>query len=130
MTKLLCTLLTLAATMCGCDATAPTAPDVPHGGVVDCARFPPQASSAYVLPYAIGQEATVSRTFEHGLPQSYAVDFLRHIGSVVAARAGLVVEIDEPWRRAGHNAVPVSVRNTRPHTCGLTSGAGYTALPL
>ncbi len=209
MTRLFCSLLLLAAAMSGCDAASPTAPDAPQGSALDCGRFTAQTSSAYILPYPVWQAATVSRTFEHGPPQGYAVDFLRPIGSlVVAARAGLVVEVDERWSDADHefghenhvfiahddgtvaryfhltqagadvavgervaqgqgigrsgdsgnstsphlhfdvverpcqgpwpagpysdachNTVPVSFRNTRPHTCGLTSGVAYTALP-
>ncbi len=202
-------LLLLGSAVSACSSPSPTAPEPAPSSELDCIRFSAQASSAYVLPYEVGQAATVSRTFEHGRPQLYAVDFLRPIGTgVVAARAGLVVEVESRWtdtdhvfghenhvfiahddgtvaryfhltedgtavavwQRVGqgqpvgrsgnsgnstvphlhfdvveqrcqapwpegpyadacHNTVPVTFRNTRPHACGLTSGAAYTALP-
>lgn len=69
----------------------------PNGPEVDCALYPKQDKSPYVLPYQVGKSFLVWRTTSHyakgnGGVGLYAVDFEMPVGTpVVAARAGKVV---------------------------------------
>lgn len=69
----------------------------PLGPEVDCAVYPKQAASPYILPYAVGKSFEVWRTTSHYTPGNggvglYAIDFKMPIGTpVIAARAGVVV---------------------------------------
>ena len=189
----------------------PGGPDAP--AIVDCGRFPDSSSAPYVLPYAVGSQFHVSRTFDHYLPSNggvglYAVDVLMPIGTPVhAIGAGVVVATEERFsdddhadyhenwvmvrhadgtiaryihlttngalvsagdvvseghvvglsgnsgashgphlhldvQQCGPNlppryndppcgmTVPLSFRNTEPHSCGLQARRPYTALPF
>jgi len=200
-------MLTIATAACSAP-TAPGAPDVP--AQVDCSLFPESRGSAYVLPYAVGQQFTASRTFAHytqgnGGVGLYAIDFSMPMGTPVhAARSGIVVAVEESFSdddhadfhenwvmvrhpdmtiarymhltrngadvavgdtvqqgqvvgRSGNSGastgphlhfdvqtcgpnlppgynqlpcgmtIPVSFRNTEPHSCGLTAGKAYSA---
>jgi murein DD-endopeptidase MepM/ murein hydrolase activator NlpD len=89
---------TLAATLslgsCGSAITGP------H---VDCALYPPQATSAYVLPYPVGRSYLVAQTTGHYRAENggvgiFAIDFLMPIGSrIAAARAGTVVAVRDTF---------------------------------
>ncbi len=70
---------------------------------VDCAAYPAQATSLYVLPYQAGKTIEVISTIEHynsgnkGVGLN-AIDFKMPIGTlVVAARAGIVVAVQEDF---------------------------------
>lgn len=180
---------------------------------VDCSVFPDNRASTYVLPYAVGQQFVVSRTFDHFTPGNngvglYAIDFPMPMRTPVhAVRSGTVVaveqrysdddrtELHENWVMVRHEdgtvaryihlttggalvqvgdavrqgqvvglsgssgpstephlhfdvqscgpnlppgynrppcgmTVPVSFRNTEPHSCGLTPRHSYLALPF
>lgn len=64
---------------------------------VDCAVFPEQSASLYILPYEVGTAWDIYATTEHYRSANqgvgtYAIDFVMPIGTkVVAARAGEVV---------------------------------------
>jgi len=68
---------------------------------IDCAVFPTQHSTPYLLPYEIGSAHTVYASTEHYRKSNkgvgvYAVDFPMPIGTkVLASRAGVVVSIRE-----------------------------------
>jgi murein DD-endopeptidase MepM/ murein hydrolase activator NlpD len=68
---------------------------------VDCSVFGNSTSSPYVLPFAVGEEVKVTKTFGHftslnGGVGLYAIDLGMDIGtSVHAARAGTVVAVEE-----------------------------------
>lgn len=70
---------------------------------IDCSAYPAQAASLYILPYRIGESYEVITTTEHytrgnkGVGLN-AIDFQMPIGSsVVAARAGIVVAVQEDY---------------------------------
>jgi murein DD-endopeptidase MepM/ murein hydrolase activator NlpD len=99
-------LLTLAgAWSCSSTPTGPTpnppASQIPE--VVNCSVFADPASSAYVLPWAVGARFTVSLSFGHYTPANdgvglYAIDFPMPVGTPVhAARAGVVVAVEERY---------------------------------
>jgi murein DD-endopeptidase MepM/ murein hydrolase activator NlpD len=79
----------------------PPSSDIPS--VVNCSVFPEPASSAYVLPWAVGARFEVSRSFGHYTTANdgvglYAVDFPMPIGTPVhAARGGVVVAVEERY---------------------------------
>lgn len=65
-----------------------------------CGPYPPEATSAYVLPYEVGSAHTVSQgncsAFSHkpGTGDQYAYDFLMPIGTpIVASRPGTVTRL-------------------------------------
>ena len=63
----------------------------------DCAIYPAQQTSPYVLPYGVGEAYFVGQTTNHGGVQKFAIDFVMPIGTrVVAVEAGAVVKIEEP----------------------------------
>ena len=71
--------------------------------------FPAQASSPYVLPYAVGMSYVVGQgnctDGSHSEDQQYAYDFDMPIGTtVVAARAGSVIQVED--RFAENNDTP------------------------
>jgi hypothetical protein len=90
--------------------------------------YPDQATSAYTLPYSVGQAYLVGQgnctdgSHEIGFDQAYAYDFDMPIGTdVVATRGGVVVALEERYvdgnRTSGQeNFVVVE------HTDGLVSG--------
>lgn len=69
----------------------------------DCSLYPPEASSPYVLPFAVGTAHLVWRTTDHfargnGGVGLYAIDFEMPIGTpIVAARAGEVVALRDEY---------------------------------
>jgi murein DD-endopeptidase MepM/ murein hydrolase activator NlpD len=69
----------------------------------DCSLYGPEASSLYVLPFAVGTERLVWRATEHfargnGGVGLYAIDFETPVGTpVVAARAGEVVALRDQY---------------------------------
>ncbi|QTH73565.1 M23 family metallopeptidase [Pseudoalteromonas xiamenensis] len=71
---------------------------------IDCAVFPPQATSLYILPYEVGTAWDIYATTEHyrGANQgvgSYAIDFVMPIGTkVLASRNGEVVSIQASFK--------------------------------
>lgn len=73
---------------------------ITHAG--DCDLYTASADSPYVLPFPSGQAYSVSQgncsSVSHFGPQRYAYDFAMDIGTtVVAARAGRVVDIEESF---------------------------------
>jgi murein DD-endopeptidase MepM/ murein hydrolase activator NlpD len=84
-----------------CSGT-PTGP-TPDPSASQCSVFADPASSAYVLPWAVGARFRVSRSFGHYTPANdgvglYALDFPMPIGTAVhAARAGEVVAVEERY---------------------------------
>lgn len=70
---------------------------------IDCVAYPAQTSSPYILPYRVGESYEVITTTEHYVRGNRgvglnAVDFQMPIGtSVVAARAGIVVAVQEDY---------------------------------
>lgn len=70
---------------------------------IDCAAYPAQNTSLYILPYQAGKSYEVIATTEHYVRGNKgvglnAVDFQMPIGtSVVAARAGIVVAVQEEY---------------------------------
>ncbi|MFQ5527109.1 MAG: M23 family metallopeptidase [Thermoanaerobaculia bacterium] len=83
---------------CG-GADSPTAPP-------DCSEFPDQQTSPYVLPWSVGASY---QAFLHLLRgnsvQRFAIDFTMPIGTtVVAARAGTVVRVEERYVDGDHTA--------------------------
>jgi murein DD-endopeptidase MepM/ murein hydrolase activator NlpD len=100
MKQQLLVVVVAVAMMGGC-ARSPTSPDAP--GRSDCGLFSPQRSSPYVLPFEVGQSFFTARTVEHGNPQRYAIDWLMPVRTpVVAARAGLVIEVEAQWSDDDH----------------------------
>ena len=84
----------LLASGCGSSGTAPATAPTPTSQ--PCSAYPSQATSPYVLPYAVGAAYYVAETTGHPASCKYAVDFLMPIGSTItAARAGIVVEVRE-----------------------------------
>lgn len=84
-----------------CDRSSPTEPGTPQAA---CGPWPPQAGSPYDLPYPTGTAYVVNQgnctpgTHAAGTRDAYAYDFGMPIGSdVVAARAGIVEEIEERY---------------------------------
>lgn len=71
---------------------------------IDCAVFPTQQDTQYLLPYKIGTSHTVFASTEHYRKSNhgvglYAVDFPMPIGTnVLASRAGKVVSIREHFK--------------------------------
>lgn len=67
----------------------------------DCAVFPAQHDSAYVLPYEVGTAWDIYATTEHYRSANqgvgtYAIDFVMPVGTkILAARDGKVVSIQE-----------------------------------
>ncbi len=102
-TKLQLLCLTLGAAWA---CSEPAGPGVPS--FVDCAVFPESQSAAFVLPFAVGQEFAVSRTFGHYTTRNggvglYAVDFPMPIGTPVhAARGGAVIAVEERYADDDH----------------------------
>lgn len=81
-----------------CDGGSPTSP----GMSADCGPWPSQQSSPFVLPYPAGTSYLVIQgncspgTHAAGTRDGYAYDFAMPIGSsVIAARAGVVAELEE-----------------------------------
>ena len=70
---------------------------------LDCGAYPEQTTSLYVLPYRVGESYEVLASTEHYVRGNKgvglnAVDFKMPIGtSVVAARAGIVVALQEGY---------------------------------
>lgn len=70
---------------------------------IDCAAYAAQATALYILPYRVGESYEVITTTEHYVSGNRgvglnAVDFQMPIGtSVVAARAGIVVAVQEDY---------------------------------
>ena len=70
---------------------------------IDCDAYPAQATSLYILPYQVGKSYEVITTTEHYVRGNKgvglnAIDFQMPIGtSVVAARAGIVVALQEDY---------------------------------
>lgn len=95
----LATVLVAALSLSSCASPLEPGPIVPDN--VNCAVFAEYRSSLYVLPFAVGHQATVSRTFGHYLPANggvglYAIDFPMPVGTPVhASRAGTVVAVEE-----------------------------------
>jgi murein DD-endopeptidase MepM/ murein hydrolase activator NlpD len=93
--------ISVLATCSQSAAPLPTAPGAAPPGEFNCAAFPDSLSSAYVLPYAVGQRHRVSRTHEHYTPANggvglYAIDIPMPIGTHLhAARSGVVVAVEE-----------------------------------
>jgi len=90
----------LAALALACDGGSPTAP----GASGRCGPWPSQEQSPYVLPYPAGEAYNVNQgnctpgTHSVGSRDQYAYDFEMPIGStVVAARAGVVAELEEGY---------------------------------
>lgn len=92
--------LAVVAACSGSGPDGPTPPPVPS--YVDCSVFPAYRTAMYVLPYAVGRQFRVNRTFAHynlalnGGVGLYAIDLGLPLGTPVhAARAGTVVAIEE-----------------------------------
>ena len=69
----------------------------------DCAIYPAQATSPYVLPYNVGEGYFVGQTTNHGGVQKFAIDLLMPIGTeVVAIEDGAVVKIEESFVDGDH----------------------------
>jgi murein DD-endopeptidase MepM/ murein hydrolase activator NlpD len=89
----LAAVLAFGGTLACSSATVPT--------MVDCSVFPLNPTSSYVLPYAVGREFRVSRTFDHYTTRNggvglYAIDIVMPIGTPLhAARTGRVVAVEE-----------------------------------
>ena len=70
---------------------------------IDCSAYPVQAASLYILPYRVGESYEAITTTEHYVRGNRgvglnAIDFQMPIGtSVVAARAGIVVAVQEDF---------------------------------
>jgi murein DD-endopeptidase MepM/ murein hydrolase activator NlpD len=106
-------LLGGAAWSCSGSGT-PSGPSPGTGGpppvpsFVNCSVFQESQSAAYVLPYAVGQQYLVSRTFAHHTPLNdgvglYAIDFVLPMRTPVhAARAGTVVAVEERFSDTDH----------------------------
>lgn len=80
-------------------AGSPTAPGSPT-----CGRYPDQAQSLYILPYAVGSAYVVSQgnctngSHSVGSQNQYAYDFRMPIGTeIVAARSGTVSQLVEQY---------------------------------
>jgi murein DD-endopeptidase MepM/ murein hydrolase activator NlpD len=89
----------LLAGILGCGSPSPTAPGE------DCSGFGDWRASPYVLPYPAGASYLVDQGNcspagnGHRGPARYGYDFLMPIGSlIVAARAGVVVQVEESHR--------------------------------
>ena len=100
----------LAVALAACDpSTAPQGPEPEPGPepVSQCApgAYPPWQSSAYVLPYPVGQGYSVLQgncaQFSHieGGRLAFSYDFLMSIGEfVTASRAGRVIQVVERYQ--------------------------------
>lgn len=93
-------VLAVAAACSDSGHDGPTAPPVPS--YVNCAAFPAAQTAMYVLPFAVGKQFRVNRTFGHynlalnGGVGLYAIDLGLPLGTPVhAARAGTVVAVEE-----------------------------------
>lgn len=84
-----------AAGLAGCASPPPA--------FVDCSVFADSLASPYVLPYAVGRQFTVSRTFGHYTPgnngvELYAIDFPMPMRTPIhAVRAGIVVAVEQRY---------------------------------
>ena len=86
--------------MGGCGGPPLAATDPDRAG---CGLFPPQGTSAYILPYEPGQSLLVGRTIEHGDPQRYAIDWYAPTNTAVAAaRSGRVIAAESRWPDTDH----------------------------
>lgn len=87
----------IAAVMLSVSLSACAKPDV------DCAVFPAQHDSPYVLPYEVGTAWDIYATTEHYRSANngvgtYAIDFIMPVGTkILAARDGKVVSIRESF---------------------------------
>lgn len=85
---------------------APAEPEIPEH--VDCSVFTDFRRSPYVLPFTVGSQYRVSRTFDHYTPLNggvglYAIDFAMPIGTTVtAARGGVVIAVEERFADSDH----------------------------
>ena len=93
----------VGASVAGC-SSSPSAPaQPPSPSRPDCTVFPPQGTSPYILPYETGEAFFVGRTFEHGDPQRYAIDWLMPTNTaLIAARAGRVIAVESRWADDDH----------------------------
>lgn len=88
-----------AVTMPACSGVVIPEPLVPE--YVDCTVYPDSRTADYVLPWPVGTEFQVSRTFGHYTPANegvglYAIDILMPIGTAIhAARSGVVVAVQD-----------------------------------
>lgn len=94
---------TIGSAVACSNPAGPTIPDF-----VNCSVFAESRTSAYVLPFPVGQRFRVSRTFDHYTTGNqgvglYAVDIDMPIGTVVhAMRAGTVVAVEEAFSNDDH----------------------------
>lgn len=208
-----CRLLGVPLTTARSSPSAPSPPPASPPSNVKCALFPESRTAPYVLPFPVGQQFRIGRTFTHYTPANqgvglYAIDINMDIGSPVhAMRSGTVVAVEERFSdndhavyhenwvmirhadntiaryihisengalvdvgdavlqgqlvaRSGNSGessaphlhfdvqtcgpnlppryndlpcgmtIPLSFRNTEPHTCGLETGRTYPAQPF
>ena len=91
----------LGAVILTSSCSSPAGPTLSTSPPVDCSAFADSRTSAYVLPFAVGQRFRVNRTFTHytvlnGGVGLYAIDLDLPLGTPVhAARAGEVVAVEE-----------------------------------
>lgn len=77
--------------------------DFPREPQINCADYPAQAKSPYILPFRVGESYRVVTTTGHYSAGNkgvgvYAVDFSMPIGTTVtAARSGVVVAVQEDY---------------------------------
>lgn len=76
----------------------------------DTPRYPPNVTSLYILPWPSGARrvhqgnCTTGNTHDRAHNASFAYDFEMPIGSpVVAARAGVVLSVDDRWPDTDHD---------------------------
>lgn len=88
--------------------SGPATPESTIPDFVDCSVFLDSRTSPYVLPYAVGEQFEVTRTFGHYTPANdgvglYAIDFRMPIGTPVhAIRNGVVVAVEERFSDEDH----------------------------
>lgn len=86
----------------------PAAPEPSIPDYVDCSSFPDSRTSPYILPYAVGQQFEVTRSFEHYTPANggvglYAIDIRMPIGTPIhAMRSGVVIAVEERFSDDDH----------------------------